>query len=215
MGKKLFNEELDRLRVLFRLDVDCESEIDDGDYENYIKSFNGEILLIEYDEDADEEIQTNIGYVEVYQIEGTRALDDGLDIFIVCDALDGELAEYAFLMYDDEGYIKEELVETPPTNDILIVREIAIKKEYQGNNLGILVAKNIIKRLGYSCGAVLINSTPLRFSKENDDLKEAFYSERFNVTRERALEKLNRYWRQVDPNIKESGNKVILYIPQE
>jgi hypothetical protein len=173
------------------------------------------IIYNNYNED-DTEHEENIGYIEIWHVDGTRALDNHLDIVNICDSIERELYEYSLAIYKD-GYIDRKLVEMPRSNDILILHRIEINKKYQGRNFGIIISKKVIEYLGYNCGAILIRPCPIQFSdiSEKDNWMDNYYSERFSSEESEGIRKLKKYWKKINPYIKVSNRKDIIYIPQD
>jgi hypothetical protein len=42
-----------------------------------------------------------------------------------------------------------------------------------------------------------------------------YYTERFSIEKDEATKKLKKYWKKIDPHIKVSNRKDIIYIPQD
>jgi hypothetical protein len=170
---------------------------------------------VKYDEESDSETRTDIGFIEVWRIEGTRAIDDGLDIVEICDDIERELYEYALSVYKN-GCIDDELVEMPRSQDVLVLHRIEINKEFQGRKLGILISQKIIAYLGYTCGAILIRPCPMQYSDVSKEKgwKEKYFSDKFNVTKAEGTKNLKKYWKRVNPYIKNANGFGIICIPQ-
>jgi hypothetical protein len=62
-------------------------EADKEDYEDYHRTYSSSIYLTKYDDDGNEEEEIDIGYVEAWYIDGSRAIDNNLDIFEARDAI--------------------------------------------------------------------------------------------------------------------------------
>jgi hypothetical protein len=184
--------------------------------DSYYKKFSSQIMLNTIDENHETKKQYNLGFVEIWHIDGARAIDDGLDIVDICDSHEQELYEYVSAIYED-GFIDCKLVEMPRSNDILVLHRIEIVKKYQGRRYGILISQNLIKHFGYNCGAILIRPAPLQFSdiSKNSDWKERYFSEKFSMHKEESTKKLLNYWKKIDKKIEKSNMNDILYIPQD
>jgi hypothetical protein len=180
----------------------------------YYKIYKSPIIYKKSDEN-DSVDETDIGFIEIWYIEGQRAHDNNLDIVEICDDIERELFEYASAIYKD-GYIDDKLIEIPRSNDILILHRIEIEKNYQGKNFGIIISRKIIDYIGYNCGAILIRPSPIQYSSisEKHNWKERYFSEKFNIEKSSCTKKLTNYWKKINQNIRRSNSKDILYIPQ-
>ena len=190
------------------LEIDCEEYFDDYN-DNYFKPFYGKILLKIHSGTFEEKIE-NLGYVEVWHIDGSRAIDNRLDIVDICDSIEQELYEYASAIYTD-GYIEESLVPTPRTNDVLVLHRIEIDKKYRGKKYGLIIANRILISLGYNCGAILIKPSPIQFSEisEDDIWQEKYDTTMFTQDRKEAHENLFRYWEKLGM---QKSKKLVFYI---
>ncbi|GAI73447.1 unnamed protein product, partial [marine sediment metagenome] len=159
--------------------------------DNYIKALSGHIFLC----DGESNGKTEIGELEIWHIDGTRAYDNNLDIVDVCDSIGQEEYEYANSIYED-GYLKSDLVEMPVSNDVLVLHKIAIYPNFRGNKHGLTVTKKIIEVMGYNCGAILIRPTPLQFSliSENEEWTERMQMSNFEQDESVAKKRLTKYW---------------------
>jgi hypothetical protein len=94
----------------------------------------------------------------------------------------------------------------PRSNDILVLHRIEIDKKYQGKKYG-LISRNIIRHFGYSCGAILIRPSPIKFSdiSKTDNWMEKYYSEKFSLDKEESRRKLSNYWRKIDKRTRKSN----------
>lgn len=213
--KKIVLKENESISFEFKFHIRLDTNEYDNYDDNYYKCLSSPIIYNIYN-DGDTDYEEIIGYIEIWYVDGARAIDNGLDIVDVCDSIEGDLYEYSSAIYAN-GYIDENLVEMPRSNDILILHRIEIKKEYQGRNFGIIITRKIIEYLGYNCGAILIKPCPLQFSDidKKDNWMDKYCSEKFSDEKNEGINKLTKYWKKITPNIKLSNSKDILYIPQE
>ena len=163
-----------------------------NDYsDNYVRRHRGPIRLISGEPERIEEI----GEIELWYIDGSRALDNGLDIVDVCDSVGREEFEYADAIYT-ENRIDEAIIQEPMSTDVLALHSISILPEYRGNQYGLHVTRKIIETIGYHCGAVLLRPAPLQFSPRNNDTEwtERMNMQKFTTDEQTATEKLLQYW---------------------
>jgi hypothetical protein len=214
MGKVFLNEN-ESILFEFKFYIKFHADNYDKHENNYYKCLSSPIIYNKYNE-GDTEYEENIGYIEIWHVDGTRAFDNDLDIVDICDSIERELYEYLLAIYKD-GYIDKKLVEMPRSNDILILHRIEINKKYQGRNFGIIISKKMIDYLGYNCGAILIRPCPIQFSdiSKKDNWMNNYYSERFSIEKDESIKKLKKYWGKIAPCIKVSNRKDIIYIPQD
>jgi hypothetical protein len=214
MGEILLNEN-ESISFEFKFHIKFYAGNYDECEDNYYKCLSSPIIYNTYNKDGTE-YEENIGYIEIWYVDGNRAFNNDLDIVDVCDSIERELYEYSLAIYKD-GYIDEKLVETPRSNDILILHRIEINKKYQGRNFGIEISKKVIEYLGYNCGAILIRPCPIQFSdiSRKDNWMDNYYSERFSIEKDKSIKKLKKYWEKITPYIKISNRKDIIYIPQD
>jgi hypothetical protein len=214
MHKNILSEH-EFLSFDFTLKHEIKEDINEYD-DSYYKIFCSPIILNITDENYEIIKQYDVGFIEIWHLDGSRAIDNHLDIVDICDAHEQELYDYASAIYED-GYIDSKLVKMPRSNDVLILHKIEIDKKYQGRKYGILISKNIIKHFGYNCGAILIRPAPIQFSDagKNSNWLKRYYSEKFSLGKEKSTEKLLNYWKKVDRKIKKSNIENIIYISQE
>ncbi len=100
-----------------QLVVQSESGFDDYS-DNYIRRYVGPLSVVTEDDE-----QIEIGEIKVWYIDGSRALDNDLDIIDVCDSVSGDALDYAQAIYTD-GVIDNEIVADPISNDVLVLHTI-------------------------------------------------------------------------------------------
>ena len=163
--------------------------------DNYLRRHKGHIRLIN-----DESEQTvEIGEIEVWYIDGSRASDNRLDIVDVCDSLGQEEYEYAAAIFTD-GALDTSIVEYPTSNDVLVLHSIAILPRYRGRKYGLRVTQKMVATIGYHCGAILLRPAPLQFSAkaENTEWMDRMGMSAFSTDRHTATKKLVNYWKVLD-----------------
>ena len=215
MKKVLLNEN-ESLVFEFKFHIKVDSDNDDDYDDNYYICLSSPIVYYKYNDMDNTEFEKTIGYIEVWKLDGTRAINNHLDIIDICNSIEQELYEYSSAIYED-GFIDEKLVEMPRSNDILILHRIEINKKYQGRKFGIIISQKIIEYLRYNCGAILIRPCPTKFSdisKENNWM-DSYFSENFSNKKSEGIKKLTQYWKKIDPYTKLSNRKDIIYIPQD
>jgi hypothetical protein len=130
---------------------------EDGDErDNYVRHFEGPVLLIR----GEREEETEIGRAELIYYDGSRAIDCGLDIVDIADSFRQAEYEYAQSMYT-EGMLNQELIGYEMSNDLLAVRSVSILPEYRSRDYGLRIVRKIAETVGYHCGAVVIGSNVL------------------------------------------------------
>ncbi len=144
-----------RLRLAQR-DLSLESllvvsrkELDDYD-DNYVRRHRGPIRVRFEESNA----AIEIGDIEVWYIDGSRAVDNGLDIADVCDSLGQLEAVYAAAVYTD-GSIDSSIVENPLCNDVLVIHSLSLQVKYRGQQLETYIIRKIAETIGYHSGAVV------------------------------------------------------------
>ena len=176
-----------------RIVVQAESAQDAYD-DNYIRHLSGQIWLV----DGESGARIEIGSIELYYIDGTRALDSGLDIVDVCDSLGQEVYEYAKSVYVN-GVLNADIARESFSNDVLALHSIAIFPEYRGRKYGLRVTKKIVETIGYQCGAAVLKPSPLQFSAAaNCGSMNRMELSEFVANRESAVNRLTDYWRELD-----------------
>lgn len=170
--------------------VQSEEYFDDYS-DNYVRRHQGPIRLINSEPERIEEI----GEIELWYIDGSRALENGLDIVDVCDSVGREEYDYADAIYS-ENRIDASIIQEPMSNDVLVLHSISILPECRGKRYGLHVTRKMIETIGYHCGAVLLRPTPLQFSLRNNDTEwtERMNMQEFMADEQAATEKLVQYW---------------------
>ena len=121
------------------------------DYDdNYVRRFSGPVRVQERDGSE----PTQIGEIEIWYIDGSRAVDNGLDIVDVCDSMTQAEYEYASAVYTD-GIIDESIMEEPFYNDVLVIHALALTSDFRGLGLEARIIRKIADTLGYHCAAIV------------------------------------------------------------
>ena len=197
---------------VIHFDFRMRAAINEDDEDCYHRSMNGDIALVRLRNHREEE--TTIGYVEVWFIDGTRAIDDGKDIVEICDSIEQQLYEYVHSVYVD-GAIDHGICGAPRSQDVLVLHRIEIGKKYRGKGYGLLVARKLVEYFGYQCGVIVLRPSPLQFSpiSRHAGWQEKYDTSRYPESRREATRKLTAYWKKL--GLKPTRDKAILCIPQE
>ena len=108
-----------------------------------------------------------IGEIEVWYIDGSRAADNGLDIVDVCDSMTQAEYEYASAVYTD-GSIDSSIVEEPFYNDVLVIHELVLEPKYQELGIESRIIRKIGDTLGYHCAAVVFEPERAGITEEDE-----------------------------------------------
>ena len=127
-------------------------DLDDYD-DNYVRRFTGPIQLVLED---DGEL-LDIGRIELWHIDGSRAAENNLDIVDICDSIGADEEVYASAVYT-AGSIDTTVVENPFSNDVLVVHHLELADEYRRRALEAPILGKIKDVLAYHCAAVLVDS---------------------------------------------------------
>lgn len=165
--------------------------IDDYD-DNYVRMQRGTLILVRGDSE-----QEQIGEIEVWHIDGARAIDNNLDIVDVCDSISQDTYDYAVSVYTD-GELDRKIVgdDIILSDNVLVLHSISILPAYRGNGYGKAITRKLIETIGHGCGAVLLRPAPLQFSRAEDaEWMESMQMSRFPKDEKAATDKLFRYWK--------------------
>jgi len=147
---------LHSLLVLRREEMDA--------YDNqYVRKFSGPVR-VRFEESVEE---VEIGQIEMWYIDGSRAADDGLDIVDVCDSLGQGEYECASAVYTS-GSIDASIVDGPFSNDILVIHSLELQPGYQGQGLEARIVWKIGQTLGYHCAAVVFCPEQVGLSEKDE-----------------------------------------------
>jgi hypothetical protein len=162
------------------------------DYDNsYVRMQRGSLLLVMSDGETEQ-----IGEIEVWHIDGARAINNKLDIVDVCDSISQDAYEYAISVYTD-GELDRDVVgeDTIISDNVLVLHSIAILRAYRGRGYGLAISRKLIETIGYGCGAVLLRPAPLQFSRDKDaEWMAKMQMSEFTQDHEAAKDRLFKYW---------------------
>ena len=136
------------------------------DYDdNYVRRYAGPVRI----QGTDRGEPKQIGKIEVWYIDGSRAADNGLDIVDVCDSMTQAEYEYASAVYT-EGSVDSSIVEEPFYNDVLVIHALALASDFQGLGLEARIIRNIADTLGYHCATIVFDPDCVGIA-EDDELE--------------------------------------------
>ena len=135
----------------------------EGYDDNYVRRYAGPVRI--QGENGGQPKQ--IGEIEVWYIDGSRAADNGLDIVDVCDSMTQAEYEYASAVYPD-GSVDTSIVEEPFYNDVLVIHVLALTTDFQGLGLEARVIRKIADTLGYHCAAIVFDPDRVGITNENE-----------------------------------------------
>ena len=136
------------------------------DYDdNYVRRYAGPVRI--QGEDGGDPKQ--IGEIEFWYIDGSRAADNGLDIVDVCDSMTQTEYEYARAIYT-EGSVDSAVVEEPFYNDVLVIHALALTTDFRGLGLEARIIRKIADTLGYHCAAIVFDPDRVGIA-EDDELE--------------------------------------------
>ena len=125
-------------------------ELDEYDNE-YVRKLSGPVK-VRFEESGEE---TEIGRIELWYIDGSRATDDELNITDICDSLGQEEYDYANAVYTD-GTVNIASSEGTFSNDVLVVHSLELLPEFHGEGMEARIILKIAEILGYHCAAVVL-----------------------------------------------------------
>ena len=158
-GTETWTELLISLETLLVVGREPLEDYDD----NYMRRYSGPIRI--QNEDGEEPKQ--IGEIEVWYIDGSRAADNGHDIVDVCDSMTQAEYEYASAVYTD-GSVDTSIVEEPFYNDVLVIHVLALTTDFQGLGLEARIIRKIADTLGYHCAAIVFDPDRVGITNENE-----------------------------------------------
>jgi len=121
-----------------------------------------------------------------------------------CDAETFEFFE-SFVNLDDEEFTNEliDFLESEfvfSGNNVLIIDRIGIRPEYRGNNLGLIVLRNLIQRFSKGVSVVAIKPAPFTFASSH--IKQNYIDWQRSETKKDSIEaiKLGKYYQKLGFN---------------
>ena len=134
------------------------------DYDNqYVRKLSGPVKA-RFEESRNE---VEIGQIDLWYIDGSRAADDELDIVDVCDSLGHAEYEYASALYTN-GSVDIASSEESFSNDVPVVHALVLHPEYQGQGLEARIIWKIAQTIGYHCTAVVLDPEQVGISEKDD-----------------------------------------------
>jgi len=139
-----------------------------NDPQHLVTRINGKIMEEEYSADAEIEKETEIGTFLIHQIlaEVTRESEwrllDAMDVDITLI----EIGEQIFDWETED--LKEEIIEFYEgelwNNDYFILSELKLEQKYRGNNIGLRVIYDVLKRFSGSAKLFVLKAFPMQYS---------------------------------------------------
>lgn len=123
-------------------------DLDDYD-DDYVRRYAGPIRA----KDGGE----IVGHVELWCVDGSRAMENGFDIVDICDSIGQREFEYASAVYTD-GTIDATIVEAPVYNDVLAVHELTVESRYRDLGIEKQVIRKITATIGYHTAAIIMDN---------------------------------------------------------
>lgn len=158
--------------LLSRISIGMEpsrTPMDLEDPSDYVNILDGLIYSSPEDNEANEREEI-IGAFRMVYIDANSATENGVSLFDVYDC-DAETLEFfeSFVNLDDEEFTKEltDFLESEfvfSGNNVLIIDRIGIHPKYRGNNLGLIVLRNLIQRFSKGVSVVAIKPAPFEFT---------------------------------------------------
>jgi hypothetical protein len=134
------------------------------DYDdNYVRRYAGPVRI----QGADGGEPKQIGEIEVWYIDGSRAADNAFDIVDVCDSMTQGEYEYASAIYT-EGSVDASIVEDPFYNDVLVIHALALTNDFRGLGLEAKIIRKIADTLGYHCAAIVFDPDRAGITDEDE-----------------------------------------------
>lgn len=137
-------------------------ELDEYDNQ-YVRKLSGPVKA-RFDE-SDKEVE--IGEIELWYIDGSRAVENELDIVDVCDSLAQAEYEYASAVYTN-GKVDIASCEETFSNDVLVVHALLLHPEYQGQGLEARIVWKVAQTIGHHCTAVVLDPEQVGVSEKDD-----------------------------------------------
>ena len=185
------NESFVELHITFRTSLVIRLSNEDFDEYDYVRRFTGHIESVV----GEQEKRTDIGEIEVWYIDGTRAQANNLNIVEICDAVSQEEYSYAESVFTN-GKLDYSVVGDTFSQDVMVLHQISILPDFRGRKYGLKVTEKLIETMGVQCGAILLHPAPLQFSiqENNVEWKQRMRVELFCQDEKEATTKLSSYW---------------------
>jgi GNAT superfamily N-acetyltransferase len=174
----------------FRLEFNASISQDDGEPDDFITVYRGDVIAIGDDDEQ------KIGIVSIYMVERGRALDEGQSLFEIMDCLDADSYDCFENLFDSETEeLKPQVThlcseDRQFQHDLMLIERLELIPDYRGQGIGKAVALRVIQKLGTNCGVIACKPFPLQFAGLSAKDKQP--------TGERAAQKkVREFWQVV------------------
>lgn len=191
--------------LLSRISIGIEpsrTPLDLEDPSDYVNILDG-LIYYSPEDNEDNEREEIIGAFRMVYIDANSATENGASLFDVYDC-DAETLEFfeSFVNLDDEEFTKEltDFLESEfgyIGNNVLIIDRIGIRPEYRGNNLGLIVLRNLIQRFSKGVSVVVIKPAPFEFTTKH--IKRNYIDWQCSEIKKDSIEaiKLGKYYQKL------------------
>ncbi len=142
-----------------------------------------------------------IGRVEGVQIKRGKALCAGVSLLEMADNISQYMYEFVNTFIDDKN---DEIKKGVPNgaeqlmDDLLLVENVVLDKEFRGFDLGHLMLWRFVDIFAESGGFVVIDSWPIQFQPDRHvRLSREFQLGVFNTNKTQATKKVTKYWAEL------------------
>lgn len=150
-----------------------------------------EASLVQVGEDEREHIA---GSLRGFVIDAERAMNDGADLLMDCDADNGTTVEFADACLTSRGRVKKVVCRSTgllrDVGNVLGIASVALKPTFRGHRLGLLFVRRFIDRVARGCVLVVCKPEPTQFPVGDVDRKEFLHPE---TNEQAATTALRRY----------------------
>lgn len=176
--------------------------LDFEDPSDYVNILDG-LIYYSPEENETNEREEIIGAFRMAYIDANSATENETSLFDVYDC-DAETLEFfeSFVNLDDEEFTKEltDFLESEfvySGNNVLIIDRIGIRPEFRGNNLGLIVLRNLIQRFSKGVSVVAIKPAPFEFTSSH--IKKEYIDWQRSKTKKDSIEaiKLGEYYHKL------------------
>ncbi|MHB1339986.1 MAG: hypothetical protein ACYCYG_14355, partial [Bellilinea sp.] len=191
--------------LLSRISIGMEpsrTPLDFEDPSDYVNILDG-LIYYSLEENETNEREEIIGAFRMVYIDANSATENETSLFDVYDC-DAETLEFfeSFVNLDDEEFTKEltDFLESEfvySGNNVLIIDRIGIRPEFRGNNLGLIVLRNLIQRFSKGVSVVAIKPAPFEFISSH--IKKEYIDWQRSETKKDSIEaiKLGEYYQKL------------------
>jgi GNAT superfamily N-acetyltransferase len=148
----------------FRLEFSVSVSQDDGEPDDFITVYHGDVIAIGDDEEQ------KIGTISIYMVERGRAQDEGESLFEIMDCLNADSCDCFENLFDSETEeLKPEVThlcseDRQFQHDLMLIERLELIPEHRGQGIGKSVALRIIQKFGTNCGVIACKPFPLQFT---------------------------------------------------